>query len=420
MTAFQNQKGFAYILILPLVLAVIAVVMFFAITADKSKTPFSRDFKSDASSPSTPVDVGKRLSNGNCEGEGAPYKLGRSPMDPEDFSIIIPYGLLAGGHVTPVDHQYFSPKDYNSDLDAYEVYAMADAKIVEIEERSAIRDGKNYPSIRIVFSVTCTYFYYYDLVTSLSPDIKREYEEKRKGIIKQPLEINVKEGQLIGRIGGQTLDFAVWDTTRKLTGFAVPEHYSPEPWKIHTADPLLYYTDELRDFMLTRYVRTVEPVSGKIDFDIDGKLIGNWFLEGTENYAGGGEYTTADAYWKGHLAIVPDHIDPRGVFVSFGDFEGEATQLFVQDLHIRPENVDIETGIVRYQLGQFSYLKPDGQFWDRNSVAKDLKIVPSVQGNNHCVLLQLLEDRKLKMEYFSYQRCLEGLQFTDKAKYYLR
>ena len=60
----------------------------------------------------------------------------------------------------------------------------------------------------------------------------------------------------------------------------IPEHYAGEIWKIHTADPLNYYTTELKG---KRFQNTFEqqPISGKIDYDIDGKLVGNWFQEGT-------------------------------------------------------------------------------------------------------------------------------------------
>src|SRR3989344_143413 len=81
------------------------------------------------------IKEGKALSNNQCKGEGVPHKLSISPMKPEEFSIVVPYGLMVGGHVTPIDHQYFSPKDYKSKPDAYEVRAMADSTIVDITTR---------------------------------------------------------------------------------------------------------------------------------------------------------------------------------------------------------------------------------------------------------------------------------------------
>lgn len=415
-----------------LVLIIVAVlVIFFFIgsvlhrVSDNTSSPSENNgfFNSqkDTSGLSPAIAAGKQLSSNQCEGEGVPYKLSRSPMDPEDFSIVIPYGLLAGGHVTPIDHQYFSPKNYNSPRDAYEVYAMGDSWITNIEHRTGNieHEGRHVSEYRLIFTITCTYFYYYDLVTSLAPNIQKEFDQSRSGSYNKPLRIKVKEGQLIGRIGGQTLDFAVWDTTKPLTGFVVPEHYSPEPWKIYTADPLDYYTDDLKQFILSRYIRTAEPISGKIDYDIDGKIIGNWFLEGTVNYAGGKEFTTGGKDWIGHLSIVPEHIDPKGILVSFGDFQGQALQFFVHDLKIRPEEAGIETGIIRYDLGQYTYLKSDGEHWDRNSVAKNLRVVQT-EKPQHCVLLQLIETRRLKIEYLPNTNCSANLNFTVNAKFYLR
>lgn len=418
----KNQKGFIQLLILVAVVIVLGVAGFFVTQKFKKEKGVDGNlydsWQQGSSNPSSPVEVGKSLSNGACEGEGVPYKLGRSPMDGEDFSIVIPYGLVTGGHVTPIDHQYFSPKDYNSPLDSYEVYAMADSWLVNIEPRERNDRGKSFQEYRLVFTITCTYFYYYDLVTSLAPEIKQEYDKSKSGFYNKALKIKVKEGQLIGKIGGQTLDFAVWDTTKPLTGYVVPEHYKSEPWKIYTADPLEYYTDGLKEFVLTRYVRTAEPISGKIDYDVDGKIVGNWFLEGTENYSGG-KPATNWKYWEGHLAIVPDHIDPRGVIVSFGNFQGEEAQFLVSNLGVRPEDAGTETGIVRYELGRPSYVKANGEYWDNNSVARDLEIVPNA-GQTHCALLELVEKRKLKVEYFPNTSCTEDLTFTKNAKFYFR
>src|SRR3989344_5050634 len=86
-------------------------------------------------SSSAALKAGKSLSNNKCYGSG-PAVLTNSPMEPEDFSIIIPYGAVIGGHVTPIDHQYFAPSDRNTPPDAYEVYAMADSRLVEIGTRT--------------------------------------------------------------------------------------------------------------------------------------------------------------------------------------------------------------------------------------------------------------------------------------------
>lgn len=353
--------------------------------------------------------AGRDLAGGKCTGKG-PGLLTTLPMKPEDFSIIVPYGLVVGGHVTPIDHQYFSPKDFKSPRDTYEVYAMADARLVDIQPRTNER-GTEY---RLVFSVTCTFLYYYDLVTSLAPDIKAVYDRRGRGHI----DIQIKAGQLIGRIGGQTLDFAVWDTEKPLSGFIVPEHYRAEPWKIFTADPLDYCTAELKALMLSRYARTPEPRSGKIDHDVDGRLIGNWFMEGTKGYGGVRGEGNWD-YWIGHLSFAPDLYDPAAFIVSIGDFSGKARQFAVPGNAPWPETVSVATGLVKYDLALWGYQEADGTFWDRHSVTKGLTLVPQnrIEG---CVLVQMLEDRKLKVECFPGQSASQITGFTASARFYTR
>lgn len=368
------------------------------------------------------VKEGKALSNNQCEGEGVPYKLSQSPMKPEDFTIIIPYGLMVGGHVTPIDHQYFGPRDYKSKPDAYEVKAMADSKIVDITSRPR-PFGQEY---RMVFTISCTYFYYYDLVTSLTPEIKAIYDDANSDKQRRkPINISVKAGQPIGRIGGQTLDFAVWDTTKPLQGFLVPEHYSSmERWKIFTADPLDYYTDELKKFILSRYVRTAQPISGKIDYDEDGKLIGNWFLEGTNGYEGDRQAPNG-AYWRTHLSFSPNLYATDWFVISIGDFpspkDGVGAQFVSPKNSPNPKDVSVETGLVKYDLSYWSYTKNGGVPWDQNSLASNIAIQPNIQEpTKGCALVQMIEGRKIKFEAFQAKKCANVSGFSTAVKIYTR
>ena len=390
-----------------------ATTYYFVREKGKTNTQSTKKVNQQISETDSPaIKDGKSLSNGQCEGEDKP-KLGTLPMKYDDFSFIIPYGLTVGNHVTPIDHQYFSPTVFNSPRDTYEVVAMADAKLVDISERTNDR-GTEY---RLVFSMSCKLFYYYDLVTSLSPELKDLYDKHKSG--QQKLDVSIKEGQLIGRIGGQTLDFAVWDMDERLKGYVVPEHYSGEVWKIHTADPLNYYTDDLKDKVLSKYMRTTEPVSGKIDYDIDGKLVGNWFLEGTGGYIpkdkmGGGEY------WKGHIAIVYDHYDPTSIVISMGDYGGEAMQFGAKGNTPDPASVDITTGIVKYELVEQDWESLNGYSWDRNTLIKGLKAKNHEDYVAGTVMVQMLENRKIKFEAFPGKRASQISAFTSNAKIFER
>lgn len=358
-------------------------------------------------------DITMKLSHGNCSGEG-PVTLSTSPMKEEDFVFLVPYGLMVGGHVTPIDHQYFEPMDRSLPRDTYEVRVMADARIVEIQHRyfPVSEGGREVDEYRIVFSHTCTFFTYYDLITSLSPEIKEEFERHAEDNY-AVLDIPVQEGQVIGYIGGQTLDFAVWNTQMPLTGFIVPEHYDSESWKIYTADPYNYYSSELRELLTWKNLRTTEPIAGKIDYDIDGRLIGNWFEED-----GGGYMGTESDYWKTHLAVVPDHLDPTAVIISFGDYDGHARQFTVGEGFRDPEGVSTKTGLVKYNLADIIYIQPDGSMWDRESLVRGLKVeAGDIKG---CVLFQLISDRKLKMEIFDGKTSDEVVSFSSKAQVYER
>lgn len=356
---------------------------------------------------------GMSLSNDRCKGTEK-RKLTTLPMRMEDFSMIIPYGLVVGDHVTPIDHQYFSPAIFRSPRDKYEVRAMADATIVDIQPR--VRpEGTEY---RFVFSISCKLFYYYDLVTSLSPDIKAEFD-KASGSFNKQVNIPVKAGQLIGRIGGQTLDFAVWDMDVTLKGFVVPNHYMGERWKIHTVDPLDYYTENLKKLALSKYIRTIPPVSGKIDYDIDGKLVGNWFVQNTNGYQGKRVNNNPQGYSRTHLAIIPNHIDPALYMISFGNFGGEFRQFGVSKNAMDPTKVGVENGLVKYDLFDVQYIKENGEQWDSMSFDKNIK---ASLGNfsKGCVLFQMLTSRTLRMEAFPNSNCQSVTIFSTKAIAYER
>lgn len=342
---------------------------------------------------------GKSLSNGQCRGMDV-RKLGTLPMKYNDFSMITPYGVVVGDHVTPIDHQYFSPTVFHSQRDQYEVRAMADATIVDIGSRAK----SGHTEYRLVFSISCRLFYYYDLVTSLDPGLT-------VGTV-------VKEGQVIGRIGGQTLDFAVWDTTKLLSGFVNPQSYEEERWKIHTVDPLEYYTDSLKQQALTKYLRTIPPVSGKIDYDIDGRLVGNWFQEGTNGYQGL-KRQSLEGYSRTHLAIVPNHLQPSVYMASFGNFAGQFKQLAIRNKNPDPKNVSVATGLVKYDLVEVRYTREDGREWNGTEFTRNPK-VKMLDGASGCVVYQLLADRRLKTEAFSNAACATVKGFTSRAIIYTR
>ncbi|MCA9379153.1 hypothetical protein KC640_01880, partial [Candidatus Dojkabacteria bacterium] len=349
----------------------------------------------------------------NCEDIGR-VQMQNSPMDLPDVGSIIPLGLVAGAHVTPIDHLYFSPLDFNSPRDAYPVYAMADGYIIDVGVRRQMVDtgAARPPEYRIVFQHSCQTISYFDLVTSLDDSILSQIPRLQTDDYSGQVRIPVQAGQLIGRIGGQTLDTAVYNIDLTLPGFISPELYDAESWKIHTDDFFSYFDEPLRSELLALNWRTAEPRSGKIDYDQPGKLIGNWFLEGTNGYAGAGSYGSgsgSDGYWVGHLAIFYENINPDRIIVSFGNYQGSPQFFYVLGNAPDPADVDVDSGIIKYQLTEPV----------RYNQKSALSTVPStiVQGT---VLFQVLAGEKLQMEVFPGKTGDQVSGFTSAALTYER
>jgi hypothetical protein len=335
-----------------------------------------------------------------CHGQG-PVDLTVSPMRLQDIDYILPYGIMIGAHVTPIDHQYYEPADRSLGRDAYPVLAIADGFITKIEHRTndiQERFGE-VDEYRLEFEHTCTFSSYFDLVTSLSPEILEQ--ANFSGNRSVGVRIPVKAGQVIGRIGGQTLDFAVWDYEKVLTGFVNPEQYNAEPWKIHTVDPYDYFVEPVRSQLLAKTTRTAAPRGGKIDYDIDGKIVGNWFLEGTNGY-GGLSGTQDQYYWKNHLSIVYDAEIPDTIIISVGDFQGAARQFRVRGNSPDPATIGVSKTPTKYGLiSQNAPGIPAGEFIGT-------------------MLVQLIDNRLLKLEIFYNQAASQVSGFTSDARRYER
>lgn len=332
-------------------------------------------------------------------------QMANLPMKVSDVKSFTPYGLTAGAHVTPIDHLYFYPKD--GPRDKYPVYAMADGFITEITVRGINVDSgaQRPPEYRYMVQHSCQTISYFDLITKIDESILKEFPDAAaKGMRGR---FPVKAGQIVGWIGGQSLDTAVYNMNLTLPGFISPKMYEAEPWKIHTDDFFSYFSEEHQAQMLALSQRKVKPYSGKIDYDQPGKLIGNWFREGTNGYAGasgyGGGDGTGRGYWTGHLAIFYHHIDPEVIIVSLGEFkDGKPMSFAVTGNKPEPATISKDSGVIKYELiyGPSSTGIPQ----------QDNR----VQG---VVLFEVLDGEKLKVEIFPGKKGPEVSGFVSPITY---
>jgi hypothetical protein len=416
MVMTKHEHGFTHILAVLVVVVVVVIVGVGILVSKKSHVSIAGVIKS--TSGSAAEKAGSNLAGGNCSGSG-PVTLSVSPMKAEDISSIVPYGLMVSEHVTPIDHQYFAPLSYDSPRDAYEVRAPANGHIVSIQHRTSdysnFSNGHATDEYRVVIDYTCTFLSYFDLITSLSPNIQSQVGTQQNANVNIP----VKAGQVIGKIGGQTLDFAVWDTTKTLSGFLVPDHYNGEPFKIYTADPLDYASPELKAFMLSHNPRKAQPISGKIDYDIDGKLAGNWFLKGQGGYSGNDKNN--HDYWKGHFAFAPNNYDPSLWEISSGAWGENGYQFAINSSQPKPDTVGITNGLVKYELYQVELLA-DGKFTEGKQPIMGNQTITAQAGGQSmgCMLVQLTAQREMKSEGFPGQSCANLTSFDNNAKVYER
>src|SRR3989344_9501203 len=216
------QKGFAHILLILIILVVLGGIFVFG----KGNHKIEKNINGTLSTNSNAVEIGKKFSNGNCVGSGKKL-MTTSPMKPEDVQMILPYGTMVGAHVIPTSHQYLEPWDRNLGRDKYEVRAAMDATLYSISRRAQnVESGQIRPEeFQLWFAITCTHFYYYDLITSLSPELQRIFDQEKRQDDYAYVNIQVKAGQVVGKIGAQTLDYGVWDTELPpAAGILVPEH----------------------------------------------------------------------------------------------------------------------------------------------------------------------------------------------------
>ena len=359
--------------------------------------------------PNQNVKIGL-LSPRGCEGTGS-FMLGTSPIALEDLQKILPMGMMSAVHITPTDHQYFhtigyfGPSDDTKNLDRYKIYAPADGHIVEIEK------GTDH---RIVIEHSCTFYTIFIHVDRISDKIKTFVNFKDDASREHAWpRIPVKEGEVIGTIGIGKFDFSVVDADVVLKDFARKESYEGEPWKIHTVDTFDYFKEPVKSKLLEKNLRKIIPFGGKIDYDVDGKLAGNWFLQGTDGYKGLGN----ENYWASHLSIVYDALDPSHIVVSIGDFGGRGDQFGVKGNIPDPKDVGVGT-LVKYELVPYDYYSGNEK-WDG---------IPYVEGINArnqdeargTALFEMIDSRKLKSEFFVGKNANEVNGFTSNAKIYER
>jgi hypothetical protein len=329
------------------------------------------------------------------------------PVDLSKIEFILPLGGMIGNHVTPIDHQYYVSADFGgAETIVIDVYSPADGMVISIQHMGNF-DNDDY---RLVVDHSETIQSIYIHVDTLSDKLATHAPTNGQYV---NTEIGVTAGEILGSYTG-SVDYNLVDYGITLSGFINPDSYRVEPWKIHTPDPFDYFNDRIRQTLLAKSLRSTEPVGGKIDHDRDGCLVGNWFLENTNGYAG----LDPSNYWLGHVSFSYDYIVPNHIIASFGDYAGEQRQFGVLGNSPDPADITVSSGLVKYDLVSYEYID-DGVPWDRKSFTQGLTM-ENYSFIDAVVLLQLVETRRLKIEIFYGHTSSDVSGFTDDALFYNR
>ncbi len=340
-------------------------------------------------------------------GEG-PVVFTVCPLEENAILAVEPLGNLnpSGGHVFPSDHGGFYFVDAETDPPPYEVRSPADGIITEIYWR--VREwpewtGRwgHYNDYKITIAHTNTFRSVIDHVMELDNWIVERAGELKPDEFNR-VKIPVKAGDRIGKTGGRLgivagIDWGVVDENVTLS-YIRPERYGDSAHAVHF---IPYCEENLKVWLLEKLYdpftgkrREAEPLWGKADFDIPGRLSGNWFLEGTEEWN--------PAY---HLAFVYDMWDPTQIRIAVAGDWGEsistldipATVYSVEGNAPDPASISVENGAVIY--------------WLRGAEAGEEHIMATL-------LVQMLDNERIKVEAFNGH--VENPQFTQNAKYYTR
>jgi len=286
-----------------------------------------------------------------------------SPIPHEQVRRIVPLGNLnPPGHTLPTDHMYFYTA-YPDDLPhpdpatKHTVVAPAAGYVLYV-----LQPENDY---KIMIKCTNSFFYYLDHLL-LAP-----------GIVAG---ITVQAGQVLGTSSGPyAIDFGAFDLRKTLPGFVNIDRYHLQTR--HAVSPLAYYGHFLRGHLDMRVIRMGEDKHGKIDFDRDGFLVGNWFLAGVPV-----DQTDTPENWTKHLSFCRDVADPSIVRVSIG---GQWAQSMNRAWAANP--LDPDPATVTPPSGKKVY-----RLYNRGGLLK----TPSFGFHEGLLVVQMLDDRTIKVEVF--------------------
>jgi hypothetical protein len=202
------------------------------------------------SSPTSPA--GSSLAPG-------PLSFSVSPIDPALLQFIVPLGNMGPwAHTLPTDHIYFYHHLGAGGFAPVPIVAPAAGTVEFALPPNAAGEQK------IGIRVNRTFLYYFDHV-NLAPGVGAG--------------ATIRAGAAIGTSAGIAFDFNVTNSSIVL-GFVNPVRYGgTSGLTLGTDAPLKYFVEPIKSQLYAKVQRDAPDLDGRINYDVDGTLAGNWFAE---------------------------------------------------------------------------------------------------------------------------------------------
>lgn len=326
--------------------------------------------------------------------------------NPVDLSEMKSFEAMGEPNVLPKDHGGFTIKDPHTLPADVPVFAVASGVIVVAGHGTRYMQGHNVPPelegtayddyhliLQISKSVRVNYGHVSAINFSVLPELENLAADERG----HNVEIVVNAGDILGWVGPHpAMDFSVTDYSLKLSFLNTsiyPENH------IYSADIYNYFKEPQLTEMINIAARSAPPWGGKADYDVKGKIIGNWFLIGTTEYI----------QWSKQFAIVYDHLEANRIIISDGSpmkdipgFEnpGAPDVWWVKGNTPAPETIGVGEGIIQYTLIH------------GGALADEHKPVQGV------LLVEMMDENTMKVEVFKGSTSENA--FTSAARVYER
>lgn len=271
-----------------------------------------------------------------------------SPLALDAFESITPLGKIGlPQHPIPTTHIYFSSRHLSGTTPGPNAIRVpAAGLIVSITKFRSheLQTGHEYDDYHFKILHTNTLQTYLGHVYEPEPAILDAAGDLRMG--DNPVRIPVSAGQVIGR--ATTPDFGVYDRQRTLS-FVRPERYAPIA--MHAVCPLDYFESALRDSLYAKVARSGEPRGGKVDYDVAGRLAGNWFLEGSPTLL-------SSMSWNDQVSFARAVDDAAATEIGFSGAVWPQTDQLYSNYRVvegpAPDDVSPQDGLVVFRLEAFA------------------------------------------------------------------